>query len=64
MIVLDAFNDMNIYTKSEEIENNFVTEYNTQLTRWQDIQNTINNYLSTLESDIRAFNVVLGNLFD
>lgn len=62
MIVLDAFNDKNIYTKASEIENNFVTEYDSQYARWQTMQITINNFLATLQSDITAYNVVLGEL--
>jgi hypothetical protein len=60
MIVIDSFYDKNIYTKASEIQSNFMTEYDAQYARWQTMQITINNFLATLQSDITAYNVVLG----
>ena len=60
MIVLNAFNDKNIYTKSAEIEAKFITEYNAQYAKWLEIQVVIANYLQTLEDDIKVFNAIFG----
>jgi hypothetical protein len=60
MIVIDSFNDMNIYTKAAEITDKFTTEYDAQYARWQTMQVTISNFLATLQNDITAYNVVLG----
>lgn len=63
MIVLNAFNDINVYVSNTEIEDRFVTEYNAQFARWEQIQVVIANFLQTLEDDISVFNVILGNCF-
>lgn len=60
MIVLNAFNNMNIYTKGAQIEAKFVADYNVQFARWLEIQVVIANFLQTLEDDISVFNVILG----
>lgn len=63
MLVLNAFDNRNIYTKGVEIEEQIITEYNKQFARWEEIQVVIANFLQTLEDDITVFNVILGITF-
>lgn len=62
MTVLDAFNDINVYTKAPEIEQRFVDEYNYQLNKWETTITVINNFLQTLENDISVYNAILGKI--
>lgn len=64
MLVLNAFNDRNIWTKNVEIADKFVTTYNEQLAKWEEIQVEVADFLATMETDIMAFNTVLGTCFN
>lgn len=63
MIVVDAFNGKNIWTNPEGIETTFIGDYNQKKEEWDVTKAEISSFLATLESDIGAYNTVLGSCF-
>lgn len=64
MLVLNAFSDRNIWTKNQQVSDDFTAKYNQESAQWLTIQAEISNLLATVESDINALNVVLRGCFN
>lgn len=63
MLVVNAFNGINIWTNPESIQNKFVADYNQQKAEWDTVKANIESFLATLESDILQYNTVLGTCY-